>query len=548
MSDLSEDEVQPETFHDIQDDANQALRWLIPLLIAVYSLSISLMTIVLLALYGGLHWSWPSWLSCLVVSVCLGGGLAIFHALKAQETPLDRMIRNLSAESLDDDDHFHSTFQNIVDEVGIAANISNVHTGVIPSSKTNALSLGDRNEAAILITEGALGRLRRDELQAVVAHEMAHVAYGDSRLKFFTTNILNTFTLWDPSLVKLGCKTGVFSLPVLIVAFILSPLLWILHRLLSLGISQHREWRADATAVEYSRDPVALASGLYKLGLEPSEKTPATGFRQYIHFNEAIDSPIYESLLIVTAETLEAGWKPAWWNKMIQTHPPLKDRINHQLDLANVSYSDLESRLNNEPASPQVPVRALRDRTGNRLANQDLLVQIDGEEQALNLVDLITGGFLSDGILVRRKDEDEWFEPSDHPQLKKIQETSQTEAEIGNCPDCEAPLRTQSYLGIPLQACLICGGVALSWRKLIRLDSRHRDGNLPETVESPEQISGFHGGESIEPGTSTGKRCPDCRTKFEAMRYETSDLLIDHCPACQLTWYQEDILTIALNL
>lgn len=569
MSDLREGNVNPETFYDIQDDANTSLYVLIPSLVGIYALGLGLIGVILFSGFSTFSetvaffsWSWGEWGTLFGVFAFFGGAFALIHAYSAFNQPITDFIRKLGAEGLDPDDHYHKKFNNIVDEIAVAADIDNVHRGVIPTAKKNALSLGDRGEAAILVTEGALGWLRRDELQALVAHEMAHVVYGDSRLKLFTVNILSTFTYLNPSgfdktkLGCLGCWLGPLSIPIIIIAAIISPLLELMNRTLSMMISQQREWRADGTAVEYSRDPLAMASALHKLGKIPPELSLFEKDKETkeLKYSESIDSPIYEFLLMVPqeSESDDSNYEP-WFGSLglesvTGTHPPLQDRINRQLNLANVPQSELESRLEKERESPHVPVRALRDDEGNRLLDQNWSFRDEEGEHVTDLIELVTGGVLSEDTLISKEADKDWSKPSEHSDYKKIEQIFRTDGSHGTCPDCGAGLRLRFYLGVPIEACVLCGGVALSWRKTIRLESRHRDGDLPERLGSIDDYSGYHGEETIPEDEKVEGCCPDCGSTFKAQNYGSSNLIVDLCPACNTSWFEEDELTIALNL
>ncbi len=567
MSQLKQDELHPETFYDIQDDAAWGIIRLMPVLLVVYALSVGLMGVVFIAFSSLEVWLQADrtyWIQVFLVSAGIGVLLALFHVVMAYRKPIDGMLQKLHAEPLDDEDHYHKTLRNVVQEIALAAPVKEVRPMVIPTGRTNAMAVGDRDRAVIMITEGALGRLRRDELQAVVAHEMAHVAYGDSRLKFFTASILETFdfvTLRDLNLDSSGNRGTGFRIggsagrrrsggafAILILALI-TPILKGINRLVSTGISQQREWRADATAIEYCRDPLALASGLYRLGIMRASSSSVGGNPAVRSYRDAVSSPAYEPLLLVPFQsTRERTADIPWWKRLFESHPPLYNRIERAINLAGVSYSDLTSHIKRERQSPHVPVRALRDDSGTLLNDQTWWVHHDGDQTQVSLLDLLTGGTVPEQSLVAREGDEEWSRPDEHPELSGVRTMFRSDGGHGGCPDCGSPLRRRFYLGVPIEACVLCGGVALPWRKLIRLESRHQANDLPDHLGSIEEYGGYHGSKDIPEDEVMEGNCPECETSFRSKRFRSSRLVVDQCPTCDLTWFEEDELTIALNL
>ncbi len=561
MKNFNREDVNPETFYDIQDDATWAIARMMPQLMLIYSISIGLLGtvgVVLLrfqqyspALGFGIGWIFLSF-------AAFGLVIALVHAFLAYLRPLDKFTSRLGAEPLDPEDRYHSIFKNVVEEISLAAPVSYVSARVIPTPRTNALAAGDQQVAEVMITEGALGQLSREELQTVVAHELAHIAYGDARLKLFTANILEIFEIFNfEKISKSSRSVGGFrtrgtrgrgALVILVLA-LLAPLLKGLNRIFATGISLQREWRADATAVEYSRNPLALARALYRLGSLKS-KSVSVGLPAPVRdYRESVASPAYSQLLLVPFDSASRGVKEiSWWEKLFLSHPPVENRIARTLNLARVPYSDFKRQVERERSSPQLDLPALRDKEGNLLYKQNWWIYADGSESETNLVDLLSGEGLTGEALIAREGDEDWSKPDQHRNLKAIKKLYENEKEKGNCPQCGAPFCRRFYLGVPIKVCLLCGGVALSWRKVIRLETRHRDGKLPERLGNIEDYTGYHGGEPIPEDEMIGAECPDCEIPFRTKRYHATKLIVDQCPNCNLTWFEEDELAIALNL
>ncbi len=127
---------------------------------------------------------------------------------------------------------------NVVDEMVIASGQPRPKLYLVPDDDPNAFATGrDPGHASLAVTDGLLTLLDRDELQAVVAHEMGHITRYDTQLL-----TLVVLVLW-------------------LVTLLLAPLL---SRLMAMAISRKREFLADATAAQYTRNPSALASALAK--------------------------------------------------------------------------------------------------------------------------------------------------------------------------------------------------------------------------------------------------------------------------------------------
>ena len=168
---------------------------------------------------------------------------------------------------------------NVVEEMAIAASLPRPRIWIVPDPDPNAFATGrDPASASIAVTQGLLDALDRDELQAVVAHEMAHVRNLDIRLMTLLAAIIGVVVLVSNGAGRWlgfgggrgrgsdeGKGTNPLALIVLvlwIISLILAPLI---TRLLAMAVSRKREFLADATGAQFTRNPMALASALKKL-------------------------------------------------------------------------------------------------------------------------------------------------------------------------------------------------------------------------------------------------------------------------------------------
>lgn len=171
---------------------------------------------------------------------------------------------------------------NVVEEMSIAASLPRPRIWIVPDPDPNAFATGrDPASASIAVTQGLLDTLSRDELQAVVGHEMAHIANLDVRLMTLLAAIVGAVALMSDGMGRWlgfggrgggggrgndeGKGANPLALAVLalwIVSLILAP---IVTRMLAMAVSRKREFLADATGAQFTRNPMALASALEKL-------------------------------------------------------------------------------------------------------------------------------------------------------------------------------------------------------------------------------------------------------------------------------------------
>ncbi|HRX17495.1 MAG: M48 family metalloprotease [Gemmatimonadales bacterium] len=178
---------------------------------------------------------------------------------------------------------------NVVEEMAIAAGLPRPSIWIVPDEDPNAFATGpEPAQAAIAVTEGLLARLDRDELQAVVAHEFAHIARYDTRLMTLVAAMVGVIALMSDGMGRMlfhsqratgalgrgmarragGRRLGQVgpALPLVLVLWLVSLLAApVVSRLLSMAISRKREFLADATAAQYTRNPAALARALRAL-------------------------------------------------------------------------------------------------------------------------------------------------------------------------------------------------------------------------------------------------------------------------------------------
>ncbi len=209
----------------------------------------------------------------------LGAGLAWFGWRRG---PKEVLWSTGAWQMLEADTPETKRLVNVVEEMAIASGLPVPTIWIVPDKDPNAFATGtDEQNAHIAVTEGLLEMLNREELQAVVAHEMAHIQNYDVRLMTLLASLVGVIALisdgaWrflrfglrggGRSVRGSGKKGGAALAPVVFAIWLFTLLLApIVSRLLALGVSRKREYLADATAAQFTRNPGALASALRRI-------------------------------------------------------------------------------------------------------------------------------------------------------------------------------------------------------------------------------------------------------------------------------------------
>src|ERR687897_1049345 len=210
---------------------------------------------------------------------------------------------------------------NVVEEMTIAGGLSMPKVYIIEDSAPNAFATGRGPEhASVVVTSGLLEKLNRDELQGVIAHEMAHVGNFDIRYAMLvgilvgTTVLISDFFLrglWFGGGRGGGGRGGggYAQLIMMVVAILLAILAPLFARLLQLSISRQREYLADASAVRLTRNPKGLADALQKIG----------GDREVLEAANRATAHLYIVNPVKGFEKRSKG--------LFSTHPPIDERI-----------------------------------------------------------------------------------------------------------------------------------------------------------------------------------------------------------------------------
>jgi heat shock protein HtpX len=216
---------------------------------------------------------------------------------------------------------------NVVREMAIAANVPMPAVYVINDSAPNAFATGrDPAHASVAVTTGLLDKLDREELQGVLGHELSHVRNLDIRFALVVAVMVGAiavlagfflrFTFWGG-----GRRSddrgggGIAQVLILVLAIVFAILAPIIAKFIQLAVSRQREYLADASSVELTRNPYGLERALAKISGDQEVLEVANRGTQHMYFVNPIKK----------FEKRSSG--------LMSTHPPILDRINRLREL-----------------------------------------------------------------------------------------------------------------------------------------------------------------------------------------------------------------------
>jgi heat shock protein HtpX len=231
------------------------------------------------------------------------------------------VISSSHAREPNPDDIKEKQWQDVVEEMSIAAGLPLPKAYVVDDPDPNAFATGrDPAHSSIVATRGLLEILNREELQAVASHEMSHIRNFDIRVMLIVAVLVGSVALlagWAGRMLFWGRgnrkNSGAAALVILViwlVAVILAP---ILSQLIAMCVSRKREYLADASGAELTRNPTALANALEKI---------SANYQPSRLINQGTSH-----LCISDPKNSSLGAKEGWFADLFSTHPPILKRI-----------------------------------------------------------------------------------------------------------------------------------------------------------------------------------------------------------------------------
>jgi Zn-dependent protease with chaperone function len=212
---------------------------------------------------------------------------------------------------------------NVVEEMAIASGIPVPRVYILDNESTiNAFAAGHSvNDAVVAVTRGTLTRLSRDELQGVIGHEFSHILNGDMRLNLRLIGVLFgllMISMFGRFMMEMGRGTrsergGGPLLLAGIALWIIGYVGVVFGRLIKAGLSRQREYLADASSVQFTRNPDGIGGALRKIG----------GLSQEVGLGTEIRHPNAEAL----SHLFLGAARTSFVSGLFATHPPLEDRV-----------------------------------------------------------------------------------------------------------------------------------------------------------------------------------------------------------------------------
>jgi Zn-dependent protease with chaperone function len=267
-----------------------------------------------------------------IVLLMIGGGTAQqMLELRAGGEAVARMV---GARPIDPatQDPAERRLRNVIEEMSLASGIPAPRAYVLDGEDgINAFAAGlDTRDAIVTVTSGALARLTRDELQGVIGHEFSHILNGDMALNVRLIGVVQgllLLALFGRFLVSIGdgrdrrdaftAGIGVTGLAFLAIGYIGV----FFGRLIKAGVSRQREFLADASSVQFTRNPDGIGGALRKLGGLGAD---AGGSVQHLHAET-----LSHMFMAPVSLSLAGG--------LLASHPPLAERL-HRIYGRHVDY------------------------------------------------------------------------------------------------------------------------------------------------------------------------------------------------------------------
>lgn len=212
---------------------------------------------------------------------------------------------------------------NIVEEMSIAAGMPIPQVYVLKESSINAFAAGQsHNNSVIGVTRGTLSQLSRDELQGVIAHEFSHILNGDMKLNLRLIGVLHGILLIgilgeqiiNSIRYSSGKKDGAGAIIVVALGLMFIGYAGTFFgKWIKSSVSRQREFLADASAVQFTRNKDTIAGALKKIGgMDEGSLLHSSSASEYSH-------------------AYFANGVSSFFDSMFSTHPPLEERIK-QID------------------------------------------------------------------------------------------------------------------------------------------------------------------------------------------------------------------------
>lgn len=236
------------------------------------------------------------------------------------------MLHSAHAHEIFDDDKQNREIFRAVENVAIAAGLPCPRVYIIDDDSMNAFATGrSPRDASVALTRGIIKKLDNLELQGVIAHEMAHIGNRDIRLDMMLITGVGVTVFAADMILRLAIvgnngdndNRGNGAAVLLMVWLAFMVFNWIITPILRMAVSRNREYAADATGAQITRNPMALANALRKITTDARV--------------ECLDKVKSMSAVCIAYP----GGPREFASSLMATHPPVEKRIERLESMAS---------------------------------------------------------------------------------------------------------------------------------------------------------------------------------------------------------------------
>ena len=485
----------------------------------------------------------------------------------AQMDARKRLMAAMHAQAPDPADRYHKRLLDIVEELRLASGLHQVDCVVVPTTGMNAFAFSDlRGGGVVGVTEGAVSRLSRDQLEGVVAHEFAHIMSGSHKTATVACLLFGIFaddekmSRGGPTVNIYGAQAAATGMAAVATAGAFLTLMRFAAAVVNGALSREREYDADLAAAHYTRDPLSMAMALRTIGLSPSGGYIPPGL----------------AALCIRDESAGGGWLA----RKAASHPPLEKRINALLALANAKSADFEAQarqMDKAAAAKQHVERPPEPIVAPALCASPAPMGVAAAGPVAGIVPASTGVAPVAGIVstpagvapssgtaaaVVQKAPPVAGTPTVAPPPASSIAAAQTAAAPAPrpraatgaahaCPSCGAALTPVDYEGVRILACGSCGGRWVSTANVARIVARREVTFTAAQRALAEDLAAR--GIELRKAAARGalralealRPCPTCGAPMIRRLYSYDfSIDIDYCARCDSFWFDRDELEV----
>lgn len=591
--------VVPRDFYEVQKSQRSKSLLLFFAVIAFYFVALGTIALALVLSFGlllarGTLGAPHFWVRFVVFDLAAATVVAVLHFLDARRNGPRYILKRLQAAIPDPADRYHKQFLGTLDGIRIAAGLPRVNGYVLPAFAINSLALieGD-GTPAVAVTEGLLADGTRDELEAVAAHEIAHIARGDA---FYLTLVCSLANVFEKLQEALEPERDDFAGPgagrsgrgqagraPFLFYFALDLSALAMH-LLSMLVSRERELLADAAAVELCRAPESLARAIYKAQVK----------------NSFIGdfSLTYTPLFIVSPGAQDVPDTLA--GRIFNSHPPFMKRLGILAAMAHRTPAEIIGEVRQsvsvrekargvihsfeeikkgqlelfpgcgESISPDGPAPAAGgvgaasgppcpEASALPIDEARIWLLASGQagrwEGPLTMGELVCHPKFSASILIKNTQEGIEAGAREFPQVRiALRNLARKKPLVPGrqnlCPRCRLPLAETYYEGVAVRICRRCTGKLVDMAGVERIIARREvafSADLAAKARAFEEnvLADPAKRRKINASVTEEAPCPACGYRMVPRPYNYQYFVpVDKCLSCSKIWFDSDELEI----